>query len=310
MNPSPRFGLVALLTLTGCVAPLEQDLAEPPADDPEPIAEGEPEIGSWIPEGYDPSEAERVIFLGDSITAGAGSSQGQLAYRPLLVDNVDSVWPEYSGRDLRTLMPELERVINVSRGGSTTSIVVRDQLQQMADAVGPRAKGPSAAFITIGGNDMQLALASFLAVGVEAAEERVELLVNNLDETIDALRDPGRFPAGTHVYMSNVYEPTDGEGMTEECFGGIDLFQMLEVLSEANDRIRALAQERGVAMIDLREHFRGHGFYAADPGAEAYDEADPTQWLGEDCIHPNDRGHHEVRRLFYAVAEGEPLEAD
>jgi len=65
------------------------------------------------------------------------------------------------------------------------------------------------------------------------------------------------------------------------------------------------AAERGFAVLDLRGHFLGHGYHAEDPTVPSYDPEDPTLWFAPDCIHPNDRGHHEVRRLFHAAITGE-----
>ena len=33
------------------------------------------------------------------------------------------------------------------------------------------------------------------------------------------------------------------------------------------------------------------------------DRDDATGWFS-DCIHPNDRGHHELRRLFFEAIDG------
>jgi hypothetical protein len=60
-------------------------------------------------------------------------------------------------------------------------------------------------------------------------------------------------------------------------------------------------------VLDLRGHFLGHGFYSEASGSAAYDADDPTQWFDRDCIHPNDRGHHELRRLVHAAITGSPF---
>ena len=71
----------------------------------------------------------------------------------------------------------------------------------------------------------------------------------------------------------------------------------------------SVAQERGAAMVDMRGHFLGHGVYFDDSDLDVHDDADPSPWFADDCIHPNDRGHHELRRLFVTAIEGRPLEA-
>ena len=61
----------------------------------------------------------------------------------------------------------------------------------------------------------------------------------------------------------------------------------------------------GFSALDMRGTFLGHGFYYDDPTAPYYDEADPSLWLANDCIHPNPRGHHEIRTLFWRAIAGE-----
>lgn len=296
-----RLGLVSLLAVlgaAGCMAPPPVPQEEP---DPTP-AEDLPPTGPYLPSDYDGSASERLVFLGDSITAG--SVGGGLNYRQLLVANDDVRWPDAAGHDLSTAWPELVEVINLSVGGSTSRVVADVQLPRLDLALGKRpGPGPTASVMTIGGNDMQFALAAFLTQGEAAAIERVDILLTNLGRVVDALTDPARFPDGGRVYLANVYEPTDAVGYYDGCFGGIDLVPMVQILEDANARIRAFAVERGVAMIDLRARFLGHGFYFDDEGNVAYDPDDPTLWFLDDCIHPNERGHHEVRSLFWQLLQ-------
>lgn len=56
-------------------------------------------------------------------------------------------------------------------------------------------------------------------------------------------------------------------------------------------------------MVDLHRHFLGHGFHHLDAQNPNHVEDDPTRWFHNDCIHPNDRGHHEIRRLFYEAVD-------
>jgi lysophospholipase L1-like esterase len=294
--------LFALAGLVGCVSPPTE---ETPAPDPTPAEEEPAPTGQYLPPEYDTSPSERIVFLGDSVTAG--SVAGGLNYRQLLVSNDDGQWPDRTGQDLSTAWPNLVEVVNESRGGSTSRIVADIQLPRLDLALGKApGPGPTVSVMTVGGNDMQFALASYVTQGEEAAQERVDILLTNLGRIIDELTDPQRFPDGARVYLANVYEPTDAVGYYDGCFGGIDLVPMVGILEGANARIRALAVERGVAMIDLRGHFLGHGFYYDDEGNLAYDPDDPTPWFLDDCIHPNVRGHHEVRSLFWELLQPTP----
>ena len=55
-----------------------------------------------------------------------------------------------------------------------------------------------------------------------------------------------------------------------------------------------------LALVDTYDHFAGHGYFFDDEDGPAYDADDPTGWLA-DCESPNNRGHHELRRLFFAT---------
>ncbi len=72
----------------------------------------------------------------------------------------------------------------------------------------------------------------------------------------------------------------------------------------------ALGEELGVSIVDLRGHFLGHGHNHSDDSMGAYHSDDATLWFDNDCIHPNDRGHHEIRRLFYAAISATDLPLD
>ncbi len=297
---STRWCLAAAASLLlACPVPDEPDPVEDPTpEEPEPLTDQ-----TFLPVDYQPVAPQRILFLGDSITASGGS----LSYRPLLLENRDDVWPEYAGLDLATLYPDMTEAVNVASGGSTTSRLVEQQLPQLDEIFGGPVAGETMTVLTIGGNDMQLALASVLADQYELAELRVDTLLDNMELMFDHLLDAERFGDGNRVYLANVYDPSDGQGVTEGCFGGFDLSVVLPLLDEANEGILALAEERGVAMVDMRYHFAGHG-YGHDPDEPPPDPDDPDVWFEPDCIHPNDRGHHEIRRLFYAAIEGEPLD--
>jgi lysophospholipase L1-like esterase len=263
----------------------------------------DPDVDSYVPGGYRPTEPSRLVFLGDSITDGVGASREQLAYPALLTSNASRQWPDHDEVAIDRSFPSVTEVIDVSVGGATTSTMIRDQLPALESQVGGfPASGETIVVYTIGGNDAQGALNPL----VDADEVMAETLAN-MEEIIDWFLDPGRFPDGVHVYLTNVYEPTDGEGQYAGCFFGFNFGARLPVLEQFNADLRDLGEDKGVSVVDLRGHFLGHGFYHDDDATPHYDAADPTLWLEEDCIHPNDRGHHEIRRLFHAAIEAEPL---
>lgn len=272
--------------------------------------QADPDVDTYVPEDYRPVDPKTVVFLGDSITAGSGASSAELRYKSLLVEDQSTMWQTWAEQDLESLYGPLE-VIDVSVAGAQTGSLIERQLPALDEAIGGSLSGETIIVMTIGGNDMQGALpAMLLNEDKEAAyEERIRPALDNFATILDYFEDPARFPDGAKVFLTNVYEPTDNGGRAAGCFFGVDIGPALPYLDRANDEIRALAVERGVAAIDLRGHFLGHGHNHEDATLEAHDAADPTLWMANDCIHPNDRGHHEVRRLFLTAIDGRPLEA-
>ncbi|MSQ02235.1 MAG: SGNH/GDSL hydrolase family protein, partial [Myxococcales bacterium] len=265
----------------------------------------DPLVGSYLPEDYAPESLARVIFVGDSITAGNGSTKNGLAFTELLADNDDDTWPDASWLDLGGIYDPPPDVVDDSRAGATTSSLVLQQLEYVTEDLGDTVAGPTAVVVTIAGNDVQ-----GLIGNPEGTDKAVEKIVKNLGKFYDYFEDPVRFPDGAYVYLANVYEPSDNVGQADECFFGLNLETVLGSLATANAATLAQAQERGVAWIDMRGHFLGHGMNGDDPDNEFHDPEDPSVWFDEDCIHPNDRGHHEIRRLFWYALAGREFPGD
>lgn len=265
------------------------------------------EGGGYLPSGYAPTLPARLIYMGDSITDGVGASQSALAYTSLLLDNEDHSWPDYVDLELPTLYPSLESIVDVSRSGATTHTLVSSQLANLEAQLGAEAPGETMVFVTIGGNDYQFAMYDILVNGEEAALETMAEVEENLLTMFSFFADPSRFPDGAWIYFTNVYDPTDDLGQSDDCFFGFDLSDIWPYFRDANAALQDLARREGVALVDLHGHFLGHGHNYADSSLPEHDAADLSLWFSDDCIHPNDRGHHELRRLFLHALEGEPL---
>ncbi len=268
--------------------------------------------GGYLPDALRPTDPQRLITLGDSITDGTGATTRDLSYPALLYANDDHTWSDWQGVDLTTRFPELTEWVDVSRGGATTDSLVGTQLPRLTDQLGLKhsaVTGESIAVLTIGGNDLQAAMFELLILDDGErdahAEELIALMVGNLEATLDHFEDPTRYPDGALVYFANVYDPTDGRGQADSCFLGADLSALWPLFDDANAAMRDVAERRGAALIDMRGHFLGHGHNYDDETLPHYDASDPSLWLDLDCIHPNDRGHHEIRTIFYeAITAG------
>jgi lysophospholipase L1-like esterase len=298
------WGLVWVLAM-GLAACGAEDASGDPSGETEdttptiPLEEG---LTTYLPVGYVAAAPARLIYLGDSITDGSGASNGNLQYTALLQDNAPK-WSGFDEVDLSSTYPDGLDVIDVARGGATTSTMYSQQLSALENQLSFPASGETIVVFTIGGNDLQAALNP-----LANAAQIVNDTIDNMRDIIDWFQDPSRFPDGVFIYATNVYEPSDGTGQADECFFGYDFESRMPELERYNEEFGAMGEELGFAAIDLRGQFLGHGWNFDEDGIDAYDTEDPSRWMEDDCIHPNDRGHHEVRRLFHAAITGQPLQ--
>jgi lysophospholipase L1-like esterase len=275
--------------------------ADPTATPTDPGPPADPDVDTYVPPSFPPPDPQHLVFFGDSITAGYGIAKPEAVYTALLQANRDRAWPDFAGDDLHARFANLGDVLDVSIPGATTASVLEEQLPMIEAEWGPVVEGQVLVMGTIGGND----LTEMIFSGADLDAGTAELLAN-LKALTDFFADPVRFPDGAYVAITNVYEPSDGVGQVDECFFGLDLSAVVPTFEQLTVDSRAQAERDGWAWVDLRGHFRGHGFHYDDEG-DWYDAEDPTLWFQDDCIHPNERGHHEIRRLFLAAVDAVPL---
>ncbi len=292
-----------ILTLLGCSAH-KVGAGSGDSADSAPV-DLDPMVSSYIPDNFGTMSPARVVFLGDSITAGYGASKRKLSYPRLLKENDDATWADAADLDFPGLYGADPDILDVSVPGATTGSLVGEQLPAVTSGLGDTVSGPTIVIATIAGNDVQAVMLS-----PDQADAAIASITANLTQFYDYFADPVRFPDGSFVYLANVYEPSDGVGQADECFYGLDLTSALGTLDKVNAATLAQAQDRGVAWIDMHGHFLGHGYHASDPTNPYYEAADPSLWFASDCIHPNDRGHHEIRRLFWYALAGQDFPGD
>jgi len=278
------------------------------ADDSGPGVDdnADPDVHTYLPPDYAPSDPKRVIFLGDSITAGYGASDTSLQYSALLQQNDDATWPDEQGDDLATVFPGLTEVVDVSRAGATTDTELSQQIPKLDDKMTFPAEGQSLVVMTIGGND----ITSLLMSGSADYTEPLQTIQDNLREIVTYFQDASRFPDGAYIYVTNVYDPSDGTGQADECFYGLDLSTLIDAMEQTNTDSEAMAEELGFSWVDLHGHFLGHGYNGDDEQNPYYMGDDYELWFYSDCIHPDDAGHNQIRRLFMAAIQDQALQLE
>jgi acyl-CoA thioesterase I len=195
----------------------------------------------------------KLYTFGDSILDCGHYNELGLTPGQLLVKNDDARFPEFRGRDLAS-RGEAALVHRAVDGSTVTNL-----LSQLA---GIRPDGPSAAVLTVGGNDVIVNLGN--PRGLDAFEERLDAFVRAL---------PVR-----PVFLGNVYDPSLGDDANN--FTGLPPAEVRAMHRRVNAAIAAVAQRHG-QLVDLHAHF-----LTGDPS-----------WFTH-TIEPSLRGASEVRRCF------------
>jgi lysophospholipase L1-like esterase len=200
----------------------------------------------------------------------------------LFYRNDDDRWPEFRGRDLATLSPQIE-FLDLAEDGAMIDDVATEELARL----GRDSEDPEILLtLTAGGNDLLDALAA--GRGVEAA---VSLAARRYTDLVETVRE--ELPGATLV-LTTVYDPTDGGGRLPglEAYGRLPL----EHLDRFNQQVREAARAMpGVLLADVHRHFLGHGVAAP--------EQERWYWR-RNLIEPGVRGASEIRRVWWEVLEG------
>jgi lysophospholipase L1-like esterase len=198
-----------------------------------------------------------------------------------LYRNDDGRWPDFRGRDLERLHPDIG-FLNLAEDGVMIDDVATEELARL----GRDSEDPDILLsLTAGGNDLLDALATGrpLAGAVRGIARRYADLVETVREEL---------PNATLV-LTTVYDPTDGTGRLPgfEAAGRLPL----EYLDHFNQQVRELAQAiPGTILADVHAHFLGHGMTAP--------EQDRWYWQ-RNLIEPNARGASEIRRVWLEKLE-------
>jgi lysophospholipase L1-like esterase len=239
-----------------------------------------------------------LVGLGDSITAGFGARKGH-SYFDRLVANPADEFDEMRGICLSQVLTGL-RFTNLAVSGSTSLDHLERQFSHLptfdSNVVG-------LVVLTTGGNDLihnyGRTPPSDQAMYGAAFEQAIPWIAgfgNRLEQMIGQLE--ALFPGGCHVFLANIYDPTDGKGDIESA--GLPAWSDgMKVLAAFNGLIGRCAKEHPrVHLVDLHSVFLGHGLHCTKFWSRHYDASDPHYWYGENLEDPNERGHDVIRRLF------------
>jgi hypothetical protein len=238
---------------------------------------------------------ERVVFLGDSITAGTPPNDHDEVYRSVLGELLQ----ERFGADIE--------ISDCSEFGARTDDYLPRQIPECFPTVEEKR---TLIISTMGGNDLFAAAQSY----IERGDFDDALTV--LDRTIGYQRDTMRwvrdnediqFPNGVYVVAANVYEFTDTSGNLSSCptadvlgFGG-QASEVSFAVGYLNASYAEIAVETNTDLVFMGESFCGHGFLKDDASLACYRGPDQEIWFDNTCIHPNPAGHEALAGLFDSV---------
>ncbi len=286
MRSPPLLSSFALLLLTACSSTSSPTTAGPATADGG-ASGGDASATADAGGSSAPLEYKSYVILGDSISDRGGSSP---YFYDLLPKNVDATYPDYKGKDFGTRYPGIKVVKNSKGGAQSVDLVGQVNLLQET------LPGPVVVSVTIGGNDMQANAVAILQEQDQAARDKFK---TNLTNAYDALMKPGRFGADVKVkvYQANIYDPSDGEGNFAEagCPAPLSLFPKKSTVAGFDGWNKALADALAkygsdVVIVDMRGRFQGSGVGHFTDG---------KTWFEKDCIHPNAKGHDQIRRVFW-----------
>jgi lysophospholipase L1-like esterase len=222
----------------------------------------------------DSSELSHYIALGDSMSIDDYPGEGKGA-ASLLYKNLDDTYPEFHGKDLRTLYPGI-KFKNLAVDGATTFDILHHQLKK----IHVPSSQPVLFTLTAGGNDI-------------LTGENGEDIIFRLDAIIHTLLN--NFPSA-QLIVGTIYDPTDGTKILFEDRPPVE--QEYKIFQIVNEAIKGFSKHQRVKIVDVCEHFLGHGIAHNNSQNPHYRKEDPSLWYLL-TIEPNPRGAHEIRRLFW-----------
>lgn len=240
---------------------------------------------------------ERLVFLGDSITAGTPPTPSDQIWRAVFSEAMQARF----GADLE--------IADCSRFGARTDDYANEQLPTCFPAPSDKR---TLVVGTMGGNDIFAAASTLLeGGGVESSLAVLDRAVRYQREAMWWFRDNAAlmFPNGVAVISANVYEFTDTTGDLSACpmadqlgFGG----QADEVgfaTGYLNAAWAEIAVETGTDVVFMQEEFCGHGFASTDPENPCYRGPEAEVYFDLTCIHPTPAGHGRLSEMFTAVVD-------
>ena len=326
-----RFLIWALLLSLGCSTPADGPPGQQPAGDDDAVDDDAADDDAVDDDAVDDDDTgvpdddtgagdddadlphplsgiSLYINVGDSLAAGydatGNNGVGGRGYARLLVGN-HSEYPAYAAAHLTAVAGGVD-FYDVSESGAQSGEILDNLDAALGESLPASTSGDVLLTISAGGNDFNDSVWTMVTPALTAAA--ASTLQQNLGEMIADVR--GRYEVGgkqVHVVLLNIQDPTGGtcsipdqydEGFCETLQNGYFQaagFLVLGNLDTMNQAIADAAASGNGSVADLHQVFFDHGM----------NETGSDLWLSDDCAHPNNTGHHEVRREIWGVLTGD-----
>ena len=250
-----------------------------------------------------PTNLTMYVNIGDSVAVGYPSTSSQ-AYKGLLMQNDDTKYPTWKGKDLKTRYSKIY-LVDKAQFGALSS-----QLAAQTAAVGGNPSGDTLVILSIGGNDFAGAIIN-LSLNANAGTALAKTVTGNIDKALAVFADKTKYPGKVQVVLMAFHDPTDGAGKIPNVTGLTNFCQaillagpivggtVIKGMGLFNQELKNWAHGKGVMIADYHDHALGHGWNYNDKTNKYYDAKDPTLWFHTDCLHANDRGNHEMRTVLW-----------
>ncbi|MEZ4235006.1 MAG: GDSL-type esterase/lipase family protein [Myxococcota bacterium] len=263
----------------------------------------------------DIQDVERVVFVGDSITVGTPPTPTASWWRNQTADAIATRfglqppgvrWRNVSLVDGVALETFSGDFAACAKWGARTDDLIQPPHEQFVTCMPEEDRDlRTLVIMSIGGNDIYSLLEDAQA-GVDEATLRQTYLdaVAQLEDAVDWLLEPGRFPNGVYLVFTDTYDFTDPDGAEDMALcDGAQLLGLDEplrdpvvqsILADAQEAYVRMATETGTDLVFLGEGFCGHGFDRDDPSSRCYRGPGADLYFDLTCEHPNQAGHDAI----------------
>lgn len=212
------------------------------------------------------------------------SNREELGAASLFFENDSELFPEFIGRDLRTMFPKISYENLAFDGATTEDWLSPKRLHEIAKHFSSRVL----VTLTLGGNDLLQAFRWNGGGDEKSLESAFQQTLSRYRGIIDSIKQ--KLPQSVLI-VSTVFDPTDGTGIIPVPNAmWHDKPLPVQFLSMFNSFILSMKHRQTIYVADVYKHFEGHGATCG---------ADENFWYWKPSpIEPSYKGASEIRRIW------------